>query len=436
VEQLRRSTAEHAAEVERLRRRNAELVDELTELRAGRPARRDLAATRPHRSWPRTAVASVLVVLGTLLVLLTVPVVWARAQVLDTDKYLQTVGPLARDPVVQDEIATKATDALLNRIDVAGLVRDNLPPVAQPLAGPIAQGVRQFVSTTAHDFTRSEAFPRMWLSLNRVGHEQVVAVLTGKGGGAARVDASGRLFLNLGPVIDEVKQRVAAAGLSFVASLPSINPVVEVAKVPGLVKARTLVNWLDRLATWLPWLGLACLAGAVALRRGRRAATLLTVALSVFAAMLALRVGLTLGREAAVSRVPGESLSPVAVAQIFDTVTGGLRAGLRVVAVAALLLALAAWLSGSSRAATSTRAGVLAAVRWARTRSRLGPNRVGTRIAAHRTALRAVVLATAGLVLLFGPQWTPALLVTVAVVTALALLIVEFLAARPADTGP
>src|SRR4051794_24083391 len=61
---------------------------------------------RPPGRW-RAPTAAVLIVIGCILAPLAVTAVWANRQVSDTDRYVETVAPLAKDPAVQAAVATK-----------------------------------------------------------------------------------------------------------------------------------------------------------------------------------------------------------------------------------------------------------------------------------------------------------------------------------------
>ena len=107
------------AEVERLRRRNAAL-----ESPGGARARR-LA---------RSVAVAVLVVVGALCLTLTVPAVWARNQVLDTERYVANTAPLATDPGVQAAVEAVANRQIAARLDVGALVAAGAAPAGAAAA--------------------------------------------------------------------------------------------------------------------------------------------------------------------------------------------------------------------------------------------------------------------------------------------------------------
>src|SRR5918997_4515593 len=103
---------------------DAVLRDELDRLRA------DNAALRRRLAWRGTARrASVvsLLLLGCGLAVLSVLAIWLRVTLLDTDRYVDTVAPIAAQPSVQRAVADRLDTAITTRIDFEGLARQALP---------------------------------------------------------------------------------------------------------------------------------------------------------------------------------------------------------------------------------------------------------------------------------------------------------------------
>ena len=95
----------------------------------------------------------------------------------------------------------------------------------------------------------------------------------------------------------------------------------------------------------LPLLSLLCLAGAVFLSRSRRRG-LLHAAIGVALAMLLLVAALGVARSAYLDALGSGAFPRDAAAGIFDAIVTFLRNGLRLVLIAAVLLALVAFLFG------------------------------------------------------------------------------------------
>ena len=112
-------------------------------------------APRDRRGWWRPVVAGLLVAIAALLAPLSVLSTWASGQIQDTDRYLETVAPLASDPDVQAAIVVRVEQVIYSYLDldaavdeVVGALEDQgLPPTAaatlSALAGPLTNGIRR-----------------------------------------------------------------------------------------------------------------------------------------------------------------------------------------------------------------------------------------------------------------------------------------------------
>ena len=112
-----------------------------------------------RRRSARWTVSIVLVVLASLLTVVTVLARYVRSEVLDTDRYVETVSPLAQ-PSVQDAAADQVSNEIITRLDAESVAEDALtrlaelgaPPVITGLAGPLADQVESFVRDHVEQF--------------------------------------------------------------------------------------------------------------------------------------------------------------------------------------------------------------------------------------------------------------------------------------------
>ena len=95
------------------------------------------------RSKGWTVLSVVLVVLVGVLVPLSVVAVWTKAELLDTDRYVASVAPLATDPKVQEQVIARVSEAVSKSVDMQKLRADE-PPVPA-LVGPITAQVDQLI---------------------------------------------------------------------------------------------------------------------------------------------------------------------------------------------------------------------------------------------------------------------------------------------------
>ena len=133
-------------EVARLNARIAVLESQLADARSEQPPvppGRPTGQREGRERW-RTIVAGVLITLACLLAPLSVLAVWSSNTVSNTDRYVETVAPLANDPDVQAAVTDAVTRQVFTYVDVSALTiqlldrlqGQGLPPrLARPAAG-------------------------------------------------------------------------------------------------------------------------------------------------------------------------------------------------------------------------------------------------------------------------------------------------------------
>ncbi|MEU6540362.1 hypothetical protein [Streptomyces sp. NPDC047000] len=402
------------------------------------------AARRPARS----AASAVLIVLTCLLVPVALLTVWVHDIVLDTDRYVSTVAPLARDAAVQDAVVHRVTEAVDVRVDGKQAAADisdwlrsqGLPPRAAGavrLLGPqLDAAVNSAVTRIAQRFVRSEAFARLWTQANRTGHQGVVHALTGEGRGAVGV-SGGTVTLDVGTVVDEAKQRLVDAGLSPASKIPSVNKQLVLFQSDQLKKARSLAHLLDVLGNWLPVVVVLIGAGGVLLARRRRRA-LARTALGAAFACLVVAIALVVARRYLLDHLPPQVQSPAAAAVIFDTLVRFLRSALRTAIVLGVIVALGAYLIGPGRLPVAARGlserTADSAASWAYAHEiRTGRAGVWTERNRHWIALGALLVVS--LVFALWNHPTVATVVVLVLVLLVLLALLALLAASGRVTG-
>ncbi len=377
------SVDELTARLEVLERENAELREKAVAPSAAVAAAVPPApAARRHPHWVRSTLAVVLITVGALLAPVAVLAHWAQRELTDTDRYLATIGPLASDPVIQSAIVGRATDAVMEQIDVpsvvdtvAGALDDQgLTRVSDALGlleGSITGGVENFVRSTTTKVVESDAFETLWIEANRTAHEQLVAVMQGDEGNVLQLSDSGALTVELSGVIEEVKAQLVDAGFGIAAKIPEVNASFTIVQNTELVRLQNAYNAVVMLGTWLPWLSLGLIAAGV-LTAVRRSRALVAGGLALALAMVVLGLGLTIGRSVYLNALAGKVERLDAAEVVFDQLVEFIRLSLRTVGVLGLVVALAGFLGGGSDSALAMRSGIsrgFAAVRgWGENR--------------------------------------------------------------------
>ncbi|SED02735.1 hypothetical protein [Streptomyces sp. TLI_105] len=418
--------------------------DELALLRARVAAlEADRAAAPPPHHRLRSFFAALLVVVGCVLVPLGLVASWTSDIVGDTDRYVQTVKPLASDPDVQAAVANRVTNAVMEHIDLPSLL-EGVAPEQRPLAakalgklgGSLQSAISSFVHDRAQDIVASPEFETIWTNANRAIHTSLDRALTGSDEGAVKIETN-TVTIDLAPVIERVKERLVASGLDVAAKIPEIHTDFTVVRSDDIGKVKTAFSLLQAMGMWLPVIAVLLVAGGVLLAVHRRR-TLVAAALGVAVAAIVLGVGLTVFRTVYLNALPA-TVSPAAAGSVYDTLVRFLRTSVRVFATLGILIALAAWLSGPSRPAVLVRglwrSGITATRATAdHAGMSLGP--VGPFVHRHRVWITWILVAGAAAAVVFWPHPTAWVVVGIALGLLFALAVTAFLAEEPAEEPP
>jgi hypothetical protein len=434
-----------AEELSRLRAENARLraIVARDAPPDGRPRRR--------RRVGRWTFATICLLVGCLLMPVGAVALWARTILFNTDRYVETVAPLARDPAVQDAVADRITAEVFAALDIEGftnraldgLVKRGAPPELAVLRQPIVNGVRSFADTQVHNVVRSDTFAQAWVQANRAAHAGLVAALRGEQGGAIEV-RNGAVSVNLGAFIAQIKPRLVAAGVPFADRIPAVNvsfPILRSAEIPRIQRAASL---LDRLALPLVLLTFLLLAVAVWFAPDRR--RMLSLAgLGMAVALLALLGALAVGRAYYLNHLPPNTIPPDAALVIWNTLLRLFIARVQAVIVLGAVIAVSAWVIGPGQLARALRNGAS----WVITATRLGGRRLGWHtaaadrwVAAHVVALRAGAVVVIIAVYALWTRPTGAVIIWLALLLLALLAIIELfrrgadLPARPEGSPP
>ncbi|HEY6749150.1 MAG TPA: hypothetical protein VI357_25955 [Mycobacteriales bacterium] len=427
------------AELERLRRQVAEL--QAGDRDDGAPG----GGRRPGRQRWRTAVAVLLIALVSLLAPLAVVAVWADRTVTDSDRYVQTVAPLIDDPAIQDALAARITAEIFTYVDVEAVTKETfdalaargLPPriAAQldTLTGPIVNGVHSFVRSQVDTVVGSDAFAAAWVQANRVAHGELVKALTGQGSGTVTV-ADGAVSVNIASLIEVAKQQLTAAGFGLADRIPAVNAEFVLYRSADLTRIQSGFRFLDVLGVWLPIVLLVLVAIGIYVARSHRRA-FIGAGLGIAGAMLALGIALTVFRRLYLDAIPPDVLPGDAAATLYETLVRYMRASLRRTAVAAVIIAAAAFLTGPSVTAVTVRRVLgsgIGALRRSAESAGLRTGQVGSWVYSYRGPLRIAVVTLAGIALILWNEPSIQVILTLTALTLLVLGIVEFLARPPA----
>jgi len=363
-------------------------------------------STRRRRQRWRAPLSALCIVLATILVPVSIVAAWTRAELVDQESFVQTLGPLAADPDVQGVVIERSMLAIDGAIDIDGLtdsafdgiVELGLPPRAtqaiELLRAPAASGLRNLIENGVTEVVGSDAFVAIWERALRASHSALLATVSGDTDGIVVVSPTGEVGIQLEPIVREIRDRLVAQGVGLASIIPTVDHTIVIAQSDALVTVNIAYALAVALGWWLPLLTLAVFGLGIALARRRSTALIgsgvgialgsgvLLVAFSIASSVLALSAG-ELG-------VPA-----VALTSIFTQLVAAMRATATIVAVLGVLLAVFAWCAGPSRPAVRLRTvlgSLNAGARGALARHGLNTGATGSWLWRQRVLVRVVIL--------------------------------------------
>ena len=185
--------------VEQVLAENVRLKEELEAVKA---ARRSGALGKTRR-----ILVGVLVVVSCLMVVVGAVAWWTHETLLNTDKFVAMMAPVAEQPAVQEAVAVYATDAIFNGLDVNTRIKDALPSQLSILACPSPKPSTTSRSRACRPSPPVRPFQDLWVKGLTVAHTGFIRVIRDEAPNVAVVN--GDVRLNMLPFIAQGLQTVA-----------------------------------------------------------------------------------------------------------------------------------------------------------------------------------------------------------------------------------
>lgn len=310
--------------------------------------------------------SAIVIVVAAILVPVSIVAAWVRVQLVEEDAFVQTLAPLVDDPAVQGLVVDEAMDAIRAQVDFDALTAEAIDGISELglgprasaalrlLEAPIASGLDGLVERTVTTVIESDAFSDVWATAVRGAHRALTVASTSDGGGIVVLTPDGA-GISLGPIVEEVKQRLVDQGIGVAELIPAVDRVVIVGSGETLTTIRASYAVASAVGWWLPVLTLGLFALGIALARRRSTAVLGSGAgLAIGGATLA--ATLSIGAAAMATVAGNLDLSPSAVDVIYRQLVGDMIQTAWVIALLGVVIAITGWLMGRSRAAVRTRA--------------------------------------------------------------------------------
>jgi hypothetical protein len=388
-------------------------------------------AVRPSRG--RAVAAAVCIIIAALLTVPAATAFWGQRTLKDSQRYLETVGPLVDSPEVQAAIATTVTSAIQQQVDVeavlnqvfAGVISDR--PRLQALVGPMSGAINGLIETQVRNFIASDAFAEFWVAANTRAQAGLVRLLEGDQSGAISLQGD-QVLLDVSEVIDQVKQRLVARGLTIVdrVPIPDKDRRIVLMDAPQLNQARTIYAFANPVASWLIVVVAALYLTAFVLSRHRPRMTMIIGAVLAANALLVALL-LTVGRQLFVNQLAGTLFGP-ASAVFFDQLLSYLQRGQQVLLWIGVVLVLVGWFSRASGSGAATRRTLVGGLATIGSAVHSGPVAgTGRWVAANEKWLRPAIGVLGVVVLLWGNDVSLSRLFWSLTFVAVMLAVVEIL---------
>jgi hypothetical protein len=419
----------------------AEHEDEAPPAQAAPPV--DTGPGKKRGRW-RAIVTVPLLVISCLFLMVAVVVDWAHYTVINTNGFVNTVGPVIESDAVTANFASRISDQVVSNLNLEARVHSALPNVAKPLAAPLTSAVSGYVEQAFTNVLRSPRLHDLWYSILRFTHSQVIGAL--QGDSQVISTTGGAVVLNLLPFVNQALESVQSSTsglLGHNVKFPTItsetlpeNARAELSKALGvnlpsdfgqitlfrssrITTVKRGVTLFNVLAWLLPLLAALALLAALWLSRRRRRTLLQFLFLAAILIVLLRRFVFLLQRDLINSAQPANQ---PAASDIIHQLTGNLvdvttwiLGGLALAIVIALVTGPYGWatsLRGHMRRAWAETAEIAAALFG---RSREGTT--GVWVAQHRAALQIGTAAVAVLLMLvIDWPWTLIVLLLLAVI--------------------
>lgn len=197
---------------------------------------------QPQKHHVRTAFASLLGVIALTLILASILAGWLNRTLIDTNLYVKAVAPLAAKPEVQNFVAQKASDALLQK---PGSAQSLAPLFLKPeeiksktpdqLNIDVKQAIKENVLLVAD----SPEFATLWRESNRSAHAGLIGQIN---------SGSKELILDMHPLLTGVLDQLKTTKLMPIAASIPVQPETGKLNIKGTAfdKAHKLYDTLQK----------------------------------------------------------------------------------------------------------------------------------------------------------------------------------------------
>ena len=302
-----------------------------------------------------------LVVLASILLTAGALALWVGRVALDTPTWTDTSAKILQDPEVRQTLSTYLVDQLYTNVDIAGELRDALPPRAKPLAAPAAAGLRNVLVESAQRVLASPQAQRAWRLANERASRQLNRLLDD--GDGALTSTNGEIVLDLRPLVGRISGNDTVR--SRLGTLPPDAGRIVLLRSDQLKTAQSGAKGLHALEALLVPLVVLIFALAIWLAQDRRRALRACAIGVVVSALLLIFIRRVLGEQLIDRLVKNDSYRP-AVHDTWWIATEQLGLAITSLMFVGVVTLVGTWLAGSGRRAVALRQWLAPALRDSR----------------------------------------------------------------------
>jgi hypothetical protein len=388
---------------------------------------RGASDARPSRG--RRILVGSLFALAVIVGLFAVLAVWGNRQALNTDNVANTSSKILADKQVQTVLGSYLVTQLFNSVNVQGELQSVLPGALQPVAGPLASGLREVANDAAPRILALHQVQVAFKQAVRAAHATFMKIVNG--GGSAVSTNGGVVKLNLQALVTQLadtlglSSQLNTAKQKIPITLPAGTGEITIIRSDQLKLAQDIASAISGLAIVLPLVAAALFALAIYLARGRRRQALRTTGWCLVWIGVLVLLFRRVGGNVLVNELVTNDSNKVAINHVWVIGTSLLYDIAVAIVIYGLIIVIAAWIAGRTRPATALRRSLAPTLR-------------------DRPVVAYVVVGFVFLlVILWGPtpafrQFIPILIIAALLVLGIELLrrstAVEFPRAQKGDT--
>ena len=371
--------------------------------------------------------------LATLITPIGIVSYWAQRTITDSERYIETIGPLSENPQIQDAIAQFLTEKIQQQIDSEELVDEIFGGLVEEyprlrVIEPIISGaIDSLIREVTYRIVRSQAFSDFWRAANLAAQKSIMVILQGEPDDSLRLEGD-VVILDISAALEAVKQGLIDRGLTVAEriNIPETDREIVLLEAPQLAQLRTVYAIASPVLTFLLFVGLALFVLAVVLSQRRpRMVAWVGVTLALVGTVIA--VGLAIGRGTFTNTLAGTPFGPASDAfysQLFLFLVNSAA----VTILIGVIVLIIGWYLSRSRAAAEVRALVNRGAESVARNIPAGPlTEAGPWIARNARWVRVGIAVLFGLIVVIGNDLSVVRTIIAAIIALILLAVVQVL---------